>query len=66
MEGELCVDLDLEWSSSFDDLLVRFSFERIFMTLKQLLDNTLILLRQHLTALPIFLLRIPKFNDLPG
>ena len=63
MEGQLCVDLDLEWNSSFDNLLVRFSLCKIFMTPpKQLFDNTLIRLRQRLNALPIFPLRI---LDLP-
>ena len=33
MEGELlCVDINLEWNSAFDNLLVQFSFRKKFMT----------------------------------
>ena len=44
MEGELCIDINLEWDSTFDTLLVQFSFRKKLygFSKKQLLDNALI------------------------
>ena len=57
MEGELCVDLDLEWNTTFDTYLYNFPLERNFMTAL----NTAA--QQHTNSSPATL---DSFSDTPA
>ena len=60
-KGKLCVDLDIKWNSTFVNFLGRSVFRRkLYHYSKNSCSTPPIRLREHLTALPIFPLRIIK------